>query len=120
MADLGEEKELRILMLEDVPSDAELEESVLREAGLVFTLLRVDTREAFEQASEAENQNRLAFIDDKRFARLAEQWPKKIVEDRQHHSLARLQWLWECGDKRSLCHRLRRGRRAGNDRRLSR
>lgn len=50
MADFGEEKELRILMLEDVPSDAELEESELREAGLVFTLLRVDTREAFEQA----------------------------------------------------------------------
>jgi PAS domain S-box-containing protein len=50
MADFGEEKELRILILEDVPSDAELEESELREAGLVFTLLRVDTREAFEQA----------------------------------------------------------------------
>ncbi len=50
MADFIEDKELRILMLEDAPSDAELEESELREAGLVFTLLRVDTREAFEQA----------------------------------------------------------------------
>ena len=37
-------------MLEDVPSDAELEESELRDAGLIFTALRVDTREAFEQA----------------------------------------------------------------------
>jgi PAS domain S-box-containing protein len=43
-------KEIRILMLEDVPSDAELEESELRDAGLVFTALRVDTRKAFEQA----------------------------------------------------------------------
>lgn len=42
--------DLRILMLEDVPSDAELEESELRDAGLVFTALRVDTRQAFEQA----------------------------------------------------------------------
>ena len=42
-----------------------------------------DAREAFRQASEAESDNRLAFIDDKRFARLSEQWPKKIVEDRQ-------------------------------------
>jgi PAS domain S-box-containing protein/putative nucleotidyltransferase with HDIG domain len=50
MADFIEEKELRILILEDVPSDAELEESELRDAGLVFTSLRVDTHEAFEQA----------------------------------------------------------------------
>ena len=32
------------------PSDAELEESELRDAGLVVHLLRVDTREAFMQA----------------------------------------------------------------------
>ncbi|MCX7173606.1 MAG: hypothetical protein NT159_06740 [Proteobacteria bacterium] len=38
---------LRILMLEDVQTDAELEESALLEAGLAFTLLRVDTREAY-------------------------------------------------------------------------
>ncbi len=50
MAGFNEEKELRILMLEDTPSDAELEQRTLREAGLVFTALRVDTREAFEQA----------------------------------------------------------------------
>jgi len=42
--------ELRILLLEDVPSDAELEESKLRDAKLEFTLLRVVTREAFMQA----------------------------------------------------------------------
>src|SRR5664280_1007264 len=41
---------IRILMLEDVPSDAELEEIELQDAGLAFTSLRVDTREAFEQA----------------------------------------------------------------------
>ena len=44
---------IRILMLEDVPSDAELEETELRDAGLVFTWLRVDTREAFEQALDS-------------------------------------------------------------------
>lgn len=42
-----------------------------------------EAREAFEQASEAENENRLAFIDDKKFARLGHQWPDKIVQDRQ-------------------------------------
>jgi PAS domain S-box-containing protein len=41
------DKELRILMLEDSPADAELEEHELRKAGLVFTLKVVDTREAF-------------------------------------------------------------------------
>ena len=43
-------EELRILILEDVPAEAELEEIELREAGLVFSALRVDTREAFERA----------------------------------------------------------------------
>ncbi|HZW25950.1 MAG TPA: HD domain-containing phosphohydrolase [Gallionella sp.] len=43
-------EELRVLMLEDVTSDAELEESELLDAGLAFTSLRVDTRDAFEQA----------------------------------------------------------------------
>ena len=42
--------DLRILMLEDVPSDAELAKNELLDAGLVFTSLRVDTRKAFEQA----------------------------------------------------------------------
>jgi PAS domain S-box-containing protein len=41
---------IRILMLEDVPSDAELEKIELQDAGLAFTSLRMDTREAFEQA----------------------------------------------------------------------
>lgn len=50
MADMIEEKDLRILILEDVPTDAELEEVELRGAGLEFTILRVDTREAFERA----------------------------------------------------------------------
>jgi PAS domain S-box-containing protein len=45
-----EKNELRILMLEDVSSDAALEESELRGAELMFTLLRVDTRAAFERA----------------------------------------------------------------------
>ncbi len=41
---------LRILMLEDVPSEAELVAIELRDAGLELTSLRVDTRAAFEQA----------------------------------------------------------------------
>jgi len=45
-----EPAELRILLLEDVSSDAELEESKLRDAKLEFTMLRVSTREAFMQA----------------------------------------------------------------------
>ena len=44
------DKELRILILEDVPADAELEEHELRKAGLVFTSKVVDTREAFLRA----------------------------------------------------------------------
>jgi PAS domain S-box-containing protein len=50
MPDSGDTKELRILVLEDVPSDAELTECELRNAGMEFTLLRVDTRAAFEDA----------------------------------------------------------------------
>ncbi|TXT35291.1 MAG: hypothetical protein FD135_5002, partial [Comamonadaceae bacterium] len=46
----SETKELRILILEDVPSDAELAECELRNADMEFTSLRVDTRAAFEQA----------------------------------------------------------------------
>jgi PAS domain S-box-containing protein len=44
--------ELRILMLEDVATDAELAEIALREAGLSFTARRVDTRETFIRALE--------------------------------------------------------------------
>ena len=39
--------ELRILILEDVPTDAEIVERRLREAGIEFTSRRVDTREDF-------------------------------------------------------------------------
>ena len=41
------DKEIRILILEDVDVEAELEEHELRKAGLVFTSKVVDTREAF-------------------------------------------------------------------------
>jgi PAS domain S-box-containing protein len=41
------DKELRILILEDVPADAELEEHELRKAELVFTSKIVDTKETF-------------------------------------------------------------------------
>ena len=40
-------RELKILILEDVPLDAELLERELRSAGIVFTSLRVETRDAF-------------------------------------------------------------------------
>jgi len=46
----GTQSKLRILMLEDTPTDAELLEFNLRKAGLSFTHLRVDTEPAFKQA----------------------------------------------------------------------
>jgi len=45
--------ELKILMLEDEPADAELAAQALRKAGIDFTARRVDTREAFVAALEA-------------------------------------------------------------------
>jgi signal transduction histidine kinase/CheY-like chemotaxis protein len=44
------DKELRILILEDVPADVELQEHELRKSGLVFTSKVVDTRETFLKA----------------------------------------------------------------------
>ncbi|MDD5058301.1 MAG: response regulator [Sideroxydans sp.] len=46
------DKELRILMLEDTPTDAELAEYELRKAGIKFSSLRVETRDAFVRALE--------------------------------------------------------------------
>ncbi len=43
-------RELRVLMLEDTPSDAELAERELRKSGIVFTAMRVETRDAFVRA----------------------------------------------------------------------
>lgn len=45
-------RELRVLMLEDTPTDAELEERELRKAGIAFVSLRVETRDAFVRALE--------------------------------------------------------------------
>ncbi len=45
-------RELRVLMLEDTPTDAELEERELRKAGIAFTSMRVDSRDAFVRALE--------------------------------------------------------------------
>jgi len=45
-------KELRILILEDSPADAELEEHELRQSGLVCALKVVDTKAAFLKALE--------------------------------------------------------------------
>ncbi len=45
-------KELRILLLEDTPTDAELMQHELRKAGLAFTAVRVDTREDFVREIE--------------------------------------------------------------------
>ena len=42
--------ELRILMLEDTPSDADLAEHELRKAGIAFTSMRVESRNAFIKA----------------------------------------------------------------------
>lgn len=46
------DKEIHILILEDNPADAELEEHELRKAGLAFISRVVDTREAFLKALE--------------------------------------------------------------------
>ncbi|NNM82453.1 MAG: HD domain-containing protein [Burkholderiales bacterium] len=46
----GESKELRILMLEDTSTDAELIEHAMRRGGISFSSLRVETREAFSMA----------------------------------------------------------------------
>ncbi|MDO8811627.1 MAG: EAL domain-containing protein [Gallionella sp.] len=46
----NQQTELRILLLEDEPADAELVERTLRKTGLSFIAKRVDTREAFVQA----------------------------------------------------------------------
>lgn len=43
-------RKIRILMLEDTSSDAELEEYELRKTGLQFELKRVETRDAFARA----------------------------------------------------------------------
>jgi PAS domain S-box-containing protein len=45
-------RELRVLMLEDTPTDAELAERELRKAGIAFTSMRVDRRDAFVRALE--------------------------------------------------------------------
>jgi PAS domain S-box-containing protein len=44
--------EIRVLILEDAPVDAELAERELRRAGIVFTSKRVDTKDAFVRALE--------------------------------------------------------------------
>jgi PAS domain S-box-containing protein len=46
------DRELRILMLEDTPTDAEIAEHELRKAGIAFTSMRVETRDAFVRALE--------------------------------------------------------------------
>ncbi len=43
-------QKLRILILEDVPSDADLMEGALRQAGFAFSARRTDTREGFIEA----------------------------------------------------------------------
>ena len=50
--DHGSGAVLRVLILEDVPRDADLAERELRKAGLAFESVRVDTREDFLAALE--------------------------------------------------------------------
>lgn len=42
-----------------------------------------EEKEAFEDAQDAESDNRNLFVDDIRFGRLGEQWPEKIRKDRE-------------------------------------
>jgi hypothetical protein len=41
-----------------------------------------EAQQAFQDCEEAENENRLAALDDLRFAKLGEQWPEKIRQQR--------------------------------------
>ncbi len=50
MSNVSINPELRVLMLEDTPSDADLAERELRKAGIAFTSLRVESRDAFIRA----------------------------------------------------------------------
>jgi PAS domain S-box-containing protein/putative nucleotidyltransferase with HDIG domain len=52
MEQMAMNRELRVLMLEDTLSDAELAEHELRKAGIAFTSKRVETRDAFIRALE--------------------------------------------------------------------
>lgn len=52
MEQMGANRELRVLMLEDTVTDAELEVRELRKAGIAFSSQRVETREAFMRALE--------------------------------------------------------------------
>ncbi|MFA6015207.1 MAG: diguanylate cyclase [Gallionellaceae bacterium] len=52
MEQIVKNRNLRVLLLEDTPSDAELLEYNLRKAGFTFTAMRVDTELAFQQALE--------------------------------------------------------------------
>src|ERR1700752_780179 len=51
---------------------------------MAHTDILAEAREAFEQASEAEADNRREALDDLRFARLGEQWPPQILAQRKH------------------------------------
>ena len=52
MEQVERNRELRVLMLEDMPTDAELAERELRKAGIAFTSICVQTRDAFTRALE--------------------------------------------------------------------
>lgn len=45
--------------------------------------LLADAKKAFSRAEEAESENRANWIDDVRFARLGEQWPEKVRQQRE-------------------------------------
>ena len=49
---MNADNQMRILMVEDAPEDAELAERELRKDGLLFTSARVDTKEEFLKALE--------------------------------------------------------------------
>ena len=55
MEQTDKNRNLRILLLEDTLSDAELEEHELRKLGIPFTLQRVETRDDFTRALEEFN-----------------------------------------------------------------
>jgi len=50
-----EDKEIRVLMLEDVAIDAELTERFMKDAGIKFTARRVDTEDDFKKALDLFN-----------------------------------------------------------------
>ena len=66
-SDTPSQREIRILIVEDVPSDAELAERELRKANILFCSKRVDTKEDFLKEISAEFEGKTLNFSDKKY-----------------------------------------------------